>query len=75
MKDDRPFLADILQALERVEEVGRRGRQAFLADWLLQDAAIRNFEVVGEAVKRVSDKTGHPEIPWADLAGFRDVVL
>jgi len=77
VKDDQPYLADILQALERVEEIGKRGRQAFLADWLLQDAAIRNFEIVGEAVKRVSEelKAAHPEIPWADLAGFRDVLI
>ena len=77
MKDDRPYLADILQALQRVEEIGQRGREAFLGDWLLQDAAIRNFEIVGEAVKRVSEKlqAEHPEIPWADLAGFRDVLI
>ena len=77
MKDDRPYLADILQALHRVEEVRRRGAQAFRDDWVLQDAAIRNFEIVGEAVKRVSPalQAAHPEIPWADLAGFRDVLI
>lgn len=77
MKDDRPYLADILQALHRVEEVRRRGAEAFRADWVLQDAAIRNFEIVGEAVKRVSPalQAAHPEIPWADLAGFRDVLI
>jgi uncharacterized protein with HEPN domain len=77
VKDDRPYLADILQALERVEEIGRRGREAFLAEWLLQDAAIRNFEIVGEAAKRVSPalQGAYPEIPWADLAGFRDVLI
>jgi uncharacterized protein with HEPN domain len=77
VKDDRPYLADILQALERAEEIRQRGRAAFLADWLLQDAAIRNFEIVGEAVKRVSEeiKSAHPEIPWTDLAGFRDVLI
>ncbi len=77
MKNDRPYLADVLQALERVEEIGRRGRDAFLADWVLQDAALRNFEIVGEAVKRVSGalQAAHPEIPWADLAGFRDVLI
>jgi len=76
VKNDRPYLADILQALERVEEIGQRGREAFLADWLLQDAAIRNFEIVGEA-ERVSPElqAAHPEIPWADLAGFRDVLI
>jgi uncharacterized protein with HEPN domain len=77
VKDDRPYLADIVQALERVEEIGRRGREAFLGDWVLQDAAIRNFEIVGEAAKRVSPalQAAHPEIPWADLAGFRDVLI
>jgi len=77
VKDDRPYLADILQALGRVEEVGRRGRAAFLGDWLLQDAAIRNFEIVGEAAKRVSPtlQAAHPEIPWSDLAGLRDVLI
>lgn len=77
MKDDRPYLADILQALQRVEEVGRRGHEAFEGDWVLQDAAIRNFEIVGEAAKRVSVElqVAHTEIPWADLAGFRDVLI
>jgi uncharacterized protein with HEPN domain len=77
MKDDRPYLADTLQALQRVEEIGQRGCMALLGDWVLQDAAVRNFEIVGEAVKRVSEKlqAEHPEIPWADLAGFRDVLI
>jgi uncharacterized protein with HEPN domain len=77
VRDDRPYLADILQALERVEEIGRRGRDIFFADWVLQDAALRNFEIVGEAAKRVSAalQAAHPEIPWADLAGFRDVLI
>ncbi len=77
MKDDRPYLADVLQALQRVEEIRRHGREAFLGDWVLQDAAISNFEIVGEAVKRVSPalQAAHPEIPWADLAGFRDVLI
>ncbi len=32
---------------------------------------------MGEAAKRVSEElqAEHPEIPWADLAGFRDVLI
>lgn len=77
MKDDRPWLANILDALGRVEEIGRRGRDAFFSDWLLQDATIRNFEIVGEAVKRLSPELRgrYPEVPWEDLAGFRDVLI
>jgi uncharacterized protein with HEPN domain len=44
---------------------------------MIQDAVIRNFEVIGEAVKRVPDpyRTAHPEIPWRLMAGFRDVLI
>lgn len=54
MRDDRPYLADILQAIERVEEIGRRGRVAFLADWLLQDAEYFrvDLEIVWALIER-----------------------
>jgi uncharacterized protein with HEPN domain len=44
---------------------------------LIQDAVIRNFEVIGEAAKRVSDqfKQAHPNVPWRRVAGFRDVLI
>ena len=42
-----------------------------------QDAVIRNFEVIGEAVKRLPDqyRADHPEIPWRLMSGFRDVLI
>ena len=38
---------------------------------------IRNFEIMGEAAKRVPEayRTRHPEIPWRLMAGFRDVLI
>jgi len=68
VKDDRPYLADILQVLLRVEEIGQRGREAFLRDWVLQDAAIRNSRLKARAAaSRLGDPhltialRGHPE--------------
>jgi len=42
-----------------------------------QDAVIRNFEVIGEPIKRIPEeyKQNHPTIPWRALAGFRDVLI
>jgi len=41
----------------------------FLNDIKTQDAVIRNFEIIGEAAKRISDDTRHlaPELPWRHL--------
>lgn len=49
----------------------------FVTDDMLHDGVLRNFQVIGEAAKRVPDdiRTQHPEIPWQHMAGFRNVVV
>ncbi len=49
----------------------------FLKDNKTQDAVIRQFEIIGEAVKRISDSTrpNHPEISWDDMAEMRDKLI
>jgi uncharacterized protein with HEPN domain len=44
---------------------------------MTQDAVIRNFEIIGEAAKRVPEayRRRYPEIPWRLMAGFRDVLI
>jgi uncharacterized protein with HEPN domain len=44
---------------------------------VFQDAVIRNFEVIGEATKRLSQalRDENPEIPWRRMTGFRDVLI
>ena len=44
---------------------------------LTQDAVIRQFEIVGEATKNLSDifRERYPAMPWKDLAGFRDKLI
>ncbi|MEW5928903.1 MAG: HepT-like ribonuclease domain-containing protein [Gemmatimonadota bacterium] len=50
MKDDTLYLIHVLERIRRIEEFTRGGKQAFLESLQQQDAVIRNFEVIGEAV-------------------------
>jgi len=44
---------------------------------MIQDAVIRNFEIIGEAVKHLSEpvKANHSDIPWRRIAGLRDILI
>ncbi|HTS53027.1 MAG TPA: DUF86 domain-containing protein [Burkholderiales bacterium] len=71
---DPAYLDHMLEAIVRIRRyVGRKRRAGFLSDALLQDAVIRNIEIVGEAASRLSPgfTARHPEIPWRDIAGMR----
>lgn len=49
----------------------------FIGSPMAQDAVVRNFEVIGEAVKRIPEslKEERPDIPWRRIAGLRDVLI
>lgn len=53
------------------------GYETFQHDLKTQDAVIRNLEIIGEAVKIISDqiKIGHPGVPWKEIAGTRDKLI
>ena len=77
MKHDKLYIAHILECIHRIESYTHNGRDTFLNTPMAQDAAIRNFEVIGEAAKRVSSelKQAHPDVPWRRIAAFRDVLI
>jgi len=76
IRDARLPLSDMFERIQRIEAFTADGREAFLASELVQDAVIRNFEVIGEAVERMPPGwlDRRPEVPWADYARFRDVL-
>jgi uncharacterized protein with HEPN domain len=70
-------LADIIEACIRIASYIRNLEGAsFDQDLKTQDAVIRQFEIIGEAVKSLPEElTVHePSIPWRQIAGFRDVL-
>ncbi|MDJ1171770.1 DUF86 domain-containing protein [Roseofilum sp. BLCC_M154] len=77
MTDDKIYLQDIRDRIARIEAYTQGGKADFLESILIQDGVIRSFEVIGEAVKRLSPelRQKYPEIPWRRIAGLRDVLI
>ena len=77
MKDDKLYLIHMVERIQRIESYTRDGKQAFLQSEMAQDAVIRNFEIIGEAVKRISQqlRAAHADVPWQRIGGFRDVLI
>ncbi|HKJ00256.1 MAG TPA: DUF86 domain-containing protein [bacterium] len=77
MKDDRFYLLHIQDAIVQLESHAAEGRTHFLSDRKTQDAAVRNFEALGEAVKNLSAelRSQHPEVEWMTIAGMRDKLI
>jgi hypothetical protein len=71
------YLDDILEAIGNIEEdTAGISYEDFVADRRRRDAVIRNFQVIGEAIKNLPDdlKGSYPETDWKKIAGFRDVL-
>lgn len=77
MKDPLLCVIQIHESLQKIHSYTQDGREAFMADPKTQDAVVRNFEIIGEATKRLPNEftTLHPQIPWRRMAGFRDVLI
>jgi len=74
------YLAHILTAIERIEQyTNELDEVAFLENPMVQDAVLRNLEIIGEASnnieKRYSDfAAANPELPLAAAYQMRNAV-
>ena len=77
MKSDVLYLVDIVERIRRVDASAAEGREMFLASVEKQDAILHNLQLLGESVRRISEelKTRRPDVPWRDIAAFRNVVV
>ena len=74
-RSDNILLFDILECCERIANyIEGVTKENFEQNYQLQDALIRNLEVIGEATKGLTDQVtdAEPSIPWSKMAGMRD---
>ncbi len=77
MKDDKIYPEHVLSCISRIERYVADGYQHFAESTLIQDAVLRNLQTLAESTQRLSDKVKlrHPEVPWRNIAGFRNILV
>jgi uncharacterized protein with HEPN domain len=76
------YLEHIAEAIDPATGYHQRvpDREAFRKNPQVQDAVVRNIEIIGEAVNKIN-KTApdfiarRPELPWAEMRGMRNMAI
>lgn len=77
MSRDNASLLDIVQAGQLILQFAQGlSRDQLASDLRTQSAILYQIAIMGEATKRLSRqfREQHPEVPWDDMAGMRDIV-
>ncbi len=71
------YLDDILLSMDRIAEYinGLEFKQ-FKQQYMIVDAVVRNFEIIGEASKHIPLEitSKYPSIPWKKMYGIRNII-
>lgn len=76
--DDMIHIKHILAAMEQIDRYTRgMSESEFLSRTMVQDAVIRQIELIGEAASCVSVKfrNEHPKLQWAGMADIRKKII
>src|SRR6476620_7168359 len=77
-RDDTVYLQHVADAITKIETyLTGIDELTFRAQSLIQDGVIRQLEIIGEAVKRISptSRSLAAQIPWSAIAGMRDKLI
>lgn len=78
MKDPLLYIEHMQLCVDRIKTYTQNLKEEeFLENYLVQDAVIRNFEIIGEASKKLpfEFREQHPHIEWKKIAGLRDKLI
>jgi len=72
------YFEHLLQACDRIlQYTSQMTHDRFMADSMVQDAVLRNIEILGEATRNLMGclpdlQSTYPQIPWIDIYGMRN---
>jgi|SRR3972149_8062897 len=78
MSRDDTYLVDMLESSKiALDYVLGKSWDDFYENIQCQDAVVRRIEIIGEAARRLSQKTRdkHPQIPWREITSMRNLVI
>lgn len=78
MRKTEVYLNDILKSSYKILKYSENiTYNEFENNEMLQDAIIRNLEIIGEAVKNIPNdlRKDYPNIEWRKIAGLRDILI
>lgn len=77
MKSERLYLEHIIEAAERLDIHIQDGREAFMTNPTIQDAAVKVLSNLTESASNLSSETkeAYPHIPWPMIKAFRNVLV
>jgi uncharacterized protein with HEPN domain len=78
MKDSIIYIEHIKSCILKIKEYTKDLDESdFLQNTMIQDAVIRNFEIIGEATKNIENnfRVKYPEVEWKKITGMRDKLI
>jgi len=78
MKDDLTYIEHINECIDKIKRfTSQLTWEDFNSNEMVQDAVIRNIEIIGEAAKQISNQfiEQYTDIPWKEITGMRDKLI
>jgi uncharacterized protein with HEPN domain len=75
---DLTYLGDILDSIQRIESyTAGIKKEKFLENQMMQDAVMRQIEIIGEASNSISDEfqEKHEQLPWPQMRAMRNKIV
>lgn len=74
----RSYISDMVMAIERIQQYAQNlSYHQFVENGMAHDAIVRNFEILGESVKRIPFKIQrkYKSIPWRHMYALRNFIV